>query len=106
MTHSTLDMRSFFKEAEQAGIARRIDQPVDVATEVPTLCSQTFQPTMFANLKGFDGFSLVDGLTRTRETQKLALGFDCADGEVIAMPKSWAAARAPPSRWMMRPSRK
>ena len=39
---------------------------------------------MFRNLKGFDGFSLVDGLTRTREMQKFALGFECADGEAIA----------------------
>ena len=83
MSYSKMDLRSFFKDVDEAGLSCHIDKEVDVAEEVPALCSQTFKPTMFSNLKGFDGFKLVDGLTRTRDMQKFALGLDCPDGAVI-----------------------
>ena len=83
MSHSTMDLRSFFKDAEEAGLTSKIEKEVDVVNEIPALCSQTFKPTMFSKLKGYEGFSLADGLTRTREMQKFALGLDCPDGEVI-----------------------
>jgi len=83
VTHDQSDMRSFLADADKAGVALHINKPVDVATEVAALCSETFRPTIFHNLKGFEGFRLVDGLTRTRETQALALGLDCPPNQVI-----------------------
>ena len=83
MNYSKMDLRSFFKDVDEAGLSLHIKKEVDVREEVPALCSETFKPTMFENIKGFEDFKLVDGLTRTREMQKFALGFDCENGEVI-----------------------
>ena len=81
INNSTL--RDYLASAKKAGQYLQIDQPVDVATEVGTLCSQTKVPTLFANLKGFEGFQLVDCLTRFRDTQALALGINADDPAAV-----------------------
>ena len=41
-------------------------------SQVAALCSETTRPTVFTNLKGYEDFTLVDCLTRYRDTQALA----------------------------------
>lgn len=84
MEYATADLRSFLRDAEQADRLKTVEKPVDVTCEVATLCSQTHEPLLFNKLIGFDSFRLVDGLTRTRDTQALALGI--AGGPAAVMP--------------------
>ena len=81
--HSTEDLRSFFDTAASAGLSLHITKPVDVRNQVASLCSHTMQPTLFENLKGFEGFRLADCLSRTRTTQALTLGIENRPETVI-----------------------
>ncbi|MEH6471590.1 MAG: UbiD family decarboxylase [Halopseudomonas sp.] len=74
MQYAQADLRSFLKDADDAGLLLNVDKPVDVETQIAALCSETKRPTLFNNLPGFDGFRLTDCLTRFRPTQALALG--------------------------------
>ena len=73
-SYNQSDLRSFFTQTDATGSTLYVDKPVDVATQVGALCSETTRPTVFRNLNGFDGFQLADCLTRFRDTQALALG--------------------------------
>ncbi len=79
--HNREDLRTFLKEAEQKVGLHRISKEVDVNTELPALCSETSKPILFENLKGFDGFRLVDCLLRDRTLQ--ALAFKCPEEMLI-----------------------
>jgi 2,5-furandicarboxylate decarboxylase 1 len=82
--YCTTDLRSFFDDADNARQALHISKPVDVRDEVASLCSQTMQPTLFHNLKGFEGFRLADGLSRTRTSQALVLGIEDRPEDVMS----------------------
>ncbi|MFQ5660056.1 MAG: UbiD family decarboxylase domain-containing protein [Gammaproteobacteria bacterium] len=73
--HNHDDLRSFLKEAEQKVGLHRITRAVDVNTELPALCSETKKPILFENLKGYEGYRVVDCLLRDRTLQ--ALAFKC-----------------------------
>jgi len=73
------DLRSYLEVAEQR--LKVIRKPVEVATQIPALCSQSSDPLLFENLRGFDGWRLADRLLGDRALQALALG--CAPGAVI-----------------------
>lgn len=79
MNHDQSTLQSFLDEAKDAGEFLQIDKEVDIATEIAALCSETTQPTLFTNLKGYEGFQLADCLTRFRPTQALALGLPEGD---------------------------
>lgn len=83
MDHKSPDLRSYLAEAEAAGLSLTIDKPVDVSSEVATLCSQTSRPTLFRNLKGYEDFQLTDCLSRFRETQALTLGIERGRPELV-----------------------
>lgn len=83
MTHSKADLRSFLEQVQNAGNCLRISKPVDPATEVAALCSETTRPLLLENIKGFPDFRIADCLTRYRDTQALALGITGGPGAVI-----------------------
>ncbi len=83
MSYNRSDLRSFLAEADQAGLTLSIHKPVDVKTEVASLCSETTNPTVFNHLKGYEGFRMTDCLTRFRETQALALGIEAGRPELV-----------------------
>jgi len=95
MKTNRADLRSFLAEADAAGLTLQIDKPVDVATEIGALCSETVRPTVFSNLRGFDGFQLTDCLIRFRETQALALGLDRSDPAAVLTGYLGILARGP-----------
>jgi len=79
MTGNYKDLRSYLASlGDRLGVIRK---PVDVATQLPALCSQSSSPLLFSNLKGFNGWQLADRLVGDRRLQALALG--CAPGAVI-----------------------
>ncbi len=71
--HNREDLRTFLKELEETTGVLRISKEVDVNTELPALCSETTQPIVFENLKGYDDFRMVDCLLRDCRLQALAL---------------------------------
>lgn len=83
MSYNRSDLRSFLAETDAKGLTLYIDKPVDVQTQIAALCSETTLPTVFRNLKGFEDFQLVDGLTRFRETQAMAMGIDSDQPELV-----------------------
>ena len=83
MTYNRSDLRSFLAEVDAEGSMLYIDKPVDVATEIGALCSETTRPTVFRNLKGYEDFQMVDCLTRFRETQAIALGLERGKPEAV-----------------------
>lgn len=85
MSYNRSDLRSFLADADAAGLTLKVDKPVDVKTEVASLCSETQKPTVFTRLKGYEDFQMTDCLTRYRETQALALGID-RDRPELVMP--------------------
>ena len=95
MKTSHADLRSFLADADAAGLTLYIDKPVDVATEIGALCSETVKPTVFRNLRGFDEFQLTDCLTRFRETQALALGLERSKPSAVMTSYLQILARGP-----------
>lgn len=83
MTHSKADLRSFLAQVHESGKSLRISKPVDPATEVAALCSETTRPLLLENIKGYPDFRIADCLTRYRDTQALALGIPGGPGTVI-----------------------
>ncbi len=79
--HNREDLRTFLKELEETTGVLRISKEVDVNTELPALCSETTQPILFENLKGYDDFRLVDCLLLDRRLQAMAL--KCPEENVI-----------------------
>ena len=73
MTTSTEDLRSYLKDVETRHELLTITKAVDVEDEVPALCSETKVPTLFENLKGYDGWRLADCLLRDRIQHGIAL---------------------------------
>ncbi len=68
------DLRTYLEQVKDYTL--RVTQEVDVVTQVAELCSQSNQPILFENLKGYPGWRLVDSLLRARELQGIALGCD------------------------------
>ena len=95
MSYERADLRSFLAETDAAGLTLYIDKPVDVASQIAALCSQTKRPTMFRNLKGFEDFRVVDGLTRFRETQAIAMGLEPGDPSKVMSGYLEKLARGP-----------
>ena len=60
------DLRSYLKNVETQHELLTITKAVDVEDEVPALCSETKVPTLFGNLKDYDGWRLADCLLRDR----------------------------------------
>ncbi|MEH6581202.1 MAG: UbiD family decarboxylase, partial [Halioglobus sp.] len=81
MNYCDADLRSYLTQASDRTLTIR--KPVDPATEIAALCSETVQPTVFENLTGYPDFRLADGLTRFRDTQALALGIEGGPEGVI-----------------------
>jgi UbiD family decarboxylase len=81
MIHCQADLRSFLAQA--ADKVLHIHKPVDPATEIAALCSETTRPTVFENITGYPDFRITDCLTRFRDTQALALGIDGGPEAVI-----------------------
>ena len=81
MTYCKADLRSFLAQADKRVL--HIRKPVDPATQLAALCSETVQPTVFENVLGYPDFSVADCLTRFRDTQALALGIDGGPEAVI-----------------------
>ena len=55
ISHSKADLRSFLAQTDNAGKTLRISKPVDPATEVAALCSETTRPLLLENIKGYPG---------------------------------------------------
>ncbi|GHF20386.1 hypothetical protein GCM10017044_14050 [Kordiimonas sediminis] len=81
--YSTADLRSFLDDAQRNGLFLRVDKTVNIDTEVATLCAQAYWPTLFRSVEDYWNCLLVDGLTRNRNTQAMALGLDCAASDVV-----------------------
>lgn len=75
------DLRSFLQEVDTQQRLLRIAKEVQVADQIPALCSETVVPTLFENLKGFDSWRLTDCLVRDRVHQGIAL--KCSPDDVI-----------------------
>lgn len=83
MSYNKADLRSFLAETDAEELTLYIDKTVDVHTQIGALCSQTKQPTVFRNLKGYEDFQLTDCLTRFRDTQALAMGIERGKPELV-----------------------
>ncbi len=70
--HSSL--RTFLKEIRKNIL--RIKKPVDPLTQVGDLCSQSKQPIVFENIKGYPGWTICDLLVSDRQRQAIALRTD------------------------------
>ena len=81
MNYCKADLRSFL--AQVADKTLRISKPVDPATEIAALCSETTRPTLFENIVGYPDFQMVDCLARYRDTQGLALGIEGGPAAII-----------------------
>ena len=81
MNYCPADLRSFLAQAGDRVL--HIRKPVDPATQIAALCSETTRPTVFENIVGYPDFRMVDCLTRFRDTQALALGIEGGPGAVI-----------------------
>ena len=84
MNPSQADLRSFLAQAEAAGLNLHVSKAVDPLTQVAALCSETRRPLILENIKGYPDFTVVDCLTRFRETQAMALGIE--GGSAAVMP--------------------
>ena len=80
MSYSKADLRSFLAQVHESGKSLRVAKPVDPATEVAALCSETTRPLLLENIKGYPDFRIADCLTRYRDTQALALGISGGAG--------------------------
>jgi len=87
MNDGSKDLRGYLGSIQDR--LKQIRKPVDVSTELPALCSQSSDPLLFENLKGYDNWRLADRLLGDRELQALALA--CAPDAVIP---HYAAATA------------
>jgi 2,5-furandicarboxylate decarboxylase 1 len=83
VSHSQADLRSFLAQTEAAQLNLHVQKQVDPSTEVAALCSETTRPLILENIKGFPDFTMVDCLTRYRQTQAMALDIEGGPGAVI-----------------------
>jgi 2,5-furandicarboxylate decarboxylase 1 len=83
VSHSQADLRSFLAQTEAAQLNLHVQKQVDPSTEVAALCSETTRPLIMENIKGFPDFTMVDCLTRYRQTQAMALDIEGGPGAVI-----------------------
>jgi UbiD family decarboxylase len=81
MSYSKADLRTFLEQVAPQTI--HVSRPVDPASQVAALCSETTRPLLLNNIEGFPGFTITDCLTRFRDTQALALGIEGGPGAVI-----------------------
>lgn len=64
-------LRTFLKEINKNIL--HITKPVDPLTQVGDLCSQSKQPIMFENIRGYPGWKICDLLVSDRHKQAIAL---------------------------------
>ena len=73
------DLRSYLKEIES--LTSVVSREVDPRENVGTLVAQRRGPIRFENVKGYPGWTVVDGLVSTRRLMGIALGVEA--GEVV-----------------------
>lgn len=66
------DLRSFIREAEEAGRVYRVRREVDPYRNLGALSDESDRLIVFENVAGYEGWTVVDGLGRNREMEAIA----------------------------------